>query len=59
MDRERLLTIKQVSDRLQCSTRTVRRISSEGKLPKPLRVGRLIRWRESDITFFVTERIEL
>ncbi len=55
MSNERLLTVKQVAERLQCSTRTVHRLAAKGKLPKPCRVGRLIRWRESDITVFVTE----
>lgn len=53
MDNEQLLTVKQVADRLQCSARTVHRLASKGKLPQPRRVGRLVRWRESDIAAFV------
>ena len=53
MEHERLLTVKQVAERLQCSTRTVHRLADDNKLPKPVRVGRLVRWRECDIAVFM------
>jgi excisionase family DNA binding protein len=51
---EQLLTVKEVAGRLRCSIRTVHRLSSEGRLPRPHRVGRLARWRWSDIDSFIS-----
>ena len=39
-----LLTKQQLAERLQCSVRTVERRAAAGELPRPLKVGRLVRW---------------
>jgi excisionase family DNA binding protein len=34
---------------LRCSTRHVTRMSDSGKLPRPLKLGALVRWRRAEI----------
>ena len=50
-----LLDIKAVSLRLSVSVRTVQRLDSSGKLPRPIRVGGSVRWRKSDIDAWIAE----
>jgi excisionase family DNA binding protein len=44
-----LLTVKQVATRINCSERTVYRLADSGEMPRPLKIGWLVRWRVSDI----------
>ncbi len=44
-----LLDVKAVAKLLACSTRHVYRLSDSGRMPSPLRVGALVRWRRSAI----------
>ena len=44
-----LLTVKDVSSILNISTTTIWRHVQSGSFPKPLKIGRLTRWRRSDI----------
>lgn len=44
-----LLTKEDVAEIGNWSVRTVIRMRDNGTLPPPLKVGRLIRWRKSDI----------
>lgn len=46
---ERLLSIEQVAALLCVSVRTIRRHKDAGRMPPIVRVGRSVRWRESDI----------
>jgi excisionase family DNA binding protein len=39
-----LLDVKEVAQLLNCSPRTVRRLADSGRMPAPLRLGRLTRW---------------
>ena len=45
----RLLTRKDLSERLQISPRTISRMTCDGRLPKPLMLGRSVRWAEAEI----------
>ena len=45
-----LLSAKQLGAKLNLSKRQIFRLNSCGKLPKPLRIGRSIRWSESTIS---------
>jgi excisionase family DNA binding protein len=40
----RLITVQTVAQMLAVSDRTVWRLLKEGRLPKPLRIGRSVRW---------------
>ncbi|MBT6155458.1 MAG: helix-turn-helix domain-containing protein [Planctomycetaceae bacterium] len=44
-DRE-FLTLNEVADLLSLSTCTVRRLYPKGQMPKPLKIGRSLRWRK-------------
>ena len=44
-----LLTVNEVASRLRMSSRTIWRMQEAAKLPSPVRLGRVVRWRRSDI----------
>lgn len=45
----KLLTLSDVAKILCVSERTVRRLRDAGKLPRPIKIGRQLRWRSGDI----------
>ncbi len=47
--RSELLDVKAVSVQLCCSPRTVYRLADAGRMPRPVKVGSLVRWRRADI----------
>ncbi len=51
----RLLTRDDLCERLQLSKRTLSRMVSGGKLPRPIQLGRNVRWRESDIVQWIAD----
>jgi excisionase family DNA binding protein len=44
-----LMAVDDVAAMLNCSTRTVWRFSDAGKMPRPLRIGGIRRWRKKDV----------
>lgn len=46
---EQMMDLKMVAARLLASTRKIWRLVAEGEFPKPVKVGRSVRWFESDI----------
>lgn len=40
-----LLDIRQIAEFLSCSLRHVQRQTDSGQMPRPLHIGRLLRWR--------------
>ena len=48
-DPSRLMTAKDLAVALSIAQRTVWRLNATGKLPAPIRLGRCVRWRTSDI----------
>lgn len=38
-----------------CSTRTVRRLADAGKMPRPVKLGRLVRWRRDELARWLSE----
>lgn len=57
-DSTRLLTRADLSERLQISKRTISRMLSSGELPRPAKIGRLVRWREVDVARFIENLID-
>jgi excisionase family DNA binding protein len=53
---DRLLTVPEVAERLACSRALVRRLGARGVLPRT-KLGRLVRFRESDVARIVAEGI--
>lgn len=49
----RLLSFHQVQPQVQLSRVTIWRWEKEGKFPKHIKLGRSIRWRESDIQAWI------
>lgn len=45
----RLLDVSEVAELLRCSKRHVYRLSESGRMPAPLKLGHLIRWRDIDV----------
>ena len=44
-----LLDVNAVSKLCSCSTRTIRRLADAGSMPRPVKLGALVRWRRTDI----------
>jgi len=50
-----LITALEFSRLLQVSTRTLWRLRSAGKLPEPVRLGGLVRWRLAEVKKWIAE----
>ena len=50
-----LMTADQVAGLLQISARTVWRLRSSGKLPKPVEVGGSVRWNSEQMRMWIAE----
>lgn len=48
-----LLDVRAVAALLKCSTRHVYRLSDSGRMPGPVRLGVLVRWRGSDLDAWI------
>jgi len=45
-----------IASLMGCSSRHVRRLAQQGKMPQPLRtIGRLLRWLRSDVDAWIAE----
>lgn len=51
----RLIDVEDVAELLQCSTRHVRRLSDAGKMPPPLKLGALVRYRRDEIQSWIAD----
>jgi len=50
-----LMTINEVARLLNCSTRTVYRLNDAGRMPRPVRLGALVRWNRSEIEQWIAD----
>lgn len=50
-----LLDVQAVAHLLDCSPRHVRRLADGGRMPAPLRVGSLLRWRRADLDAWLAD----
>lgn len=48
-----MLTVDDLAGLLHCSTRSIYRLSDAGKLPKPIKVGSLNRWKPGEIESWI------
>ena len=48
-DKHELIDIDRLATRLGCSTRHVRRLAAIGRIPRPIKLGALLRWVTTDI----------
>ncbi len=51
----RLLDVQQVSTMLGCGQRSVWRFRDMGKLPAPVTLGRLVKWRAVDMAAWIAD----
>jgi excisionase family DNA binding protein len=51
-----LLDVRAVAAMLECSTRHVYRLADAGRMPAPVRIGALVRWRRTDIDSWLNAR---
>ena len=51
--RSELLDVGAVAGLISCSKRTVYRLADADRMPRPLKVGSLVRWRRADITAWI------
>jgi excisionase family DNA binding protein len=42
-----MLTVQDVAKLLNCSTRTVYRLADSGRMPRPVKLGALVRWSKA------------
>ena len=42
-------TVDGIADLLDCSPRHIRRMADSGAMPRPIHIGRLVRWRRADV----------
>ena len=50
-----LLDVQAVAAMLDCSARTVYRLADAGKLPRPVRLGSLVRWRADELRQWIAD----
>ncbi len=50
-----MLIIDQVARLLNCSMRTLYRLNDAGKMPRPVRLGSLVRWNRSEIEQWIAD----
>ena len=50
-----LLDVRAVAAMCGCSSRHIYRLSDAGKMPRPLRIGRLIRWRRAALETWIAD----
>ena len=50
-----LLDVHSVAEQLNCSPRHVRRLADSGKMPRPVKLGALVRWNQQVIEDWIRE----
>ena len=48
-----MLDVRAVAAMLSCSTRHVYRLADAGRLPRPVKLGALVRWRAEEIAEWI------
>ena len=48
-----MLDVRGMAAMLSCSTRHVRRLADAGRMPRPVKLGSLVRWRAEEIAEWI------
>ena len=48
-----LLSVGQLAELLNCSSRHCYRLADAGRLPRPVKLGSLVRWRSAEIADWI------
>ena len=54
-----LLTVNEVAQLLNCSSRHVYRLSDAGKMPRPVKLGALVRWSRFAVEAWIADGCKL
>lgn len=46
---QKMMTVKEVAGLMGCSIRTVWSLADTGRMPAPVRVRRIVRWRSDEV----------
>ena len=49
-----MLTVDDLAAMLRCSSRSVYRLTDAGRLPRPVKLGGLVRWRREAVENWIT-----
>lgn len=49
----KLIDVKEVATILKASSRTIYRLSDKGKMPRPVKLGALARWRVDELSDWI------
>ena len=50
-----LLTVNDVAAKINCSSRSVYRLADAGRMPRPVKLGGLVRWRRDEIDTWIAD----
>ena len=50
-----MLNVGDVAKLLRCSTRTVYRLADSGRMPRPIKLGALVRWPREQVQGWIAE----
>ena len=53
--RAAMLTVHDVARMLNCSARTVYRLTDSGRMPRPVKLGALVRWSRTTLEQWITD----
>lgn len=53
--RRAMMSVDDVAEELNCSSRHVRRLADSARMPKPIRLGSLVRWPRSAIEQWIAD----
>lgn len=54
MEKQKLINAAHVAERLGCSQRHVWRMRDAGKMPAPITLGRMVRWRDTEVSEWIS-----
>jgi excisionase family DNA binding protein len=50
-----MMSVGDVADDIGCSTRHIRRLADSGRMPRPIRLGSLVRWPRTSIQQWIAD----
>ncbi len=50
-----MLTVHDVARMLNCSARTIYRLTDSGRMPQPVKLGTLVRWPKAIVELWIAE----
>jgi len=54
-ERAAMMTVQDVAEALNCSTRTVYRLADAGRMPRPVKLGALVRWPRAAVEEWIAD----